>query len=141
VRWGRGVEAGLLGAPWVEPPGEASAWTIAPRQASTAPQELELEFERGIPTALDGQRLQPLELILRLNELGGAHGVGRIDHVENRLVGIKSREVYEAPAAVILLTAHQELEKLTHTKEQTEFKALVAREMANLVYNGRWFSA
>jgi argininosuccinate synthase len=138
--WGRSIEAGILEDPWVEPPEEAYAWTIDPRQAQNDPQELEVEFERGIPVGLDGEQMQPLDLILRLNELGGAHGVGRIDHVENRLVGIKSREVYEAPGAVILLTAHQELEKLTLAKEQMEFKALVAREMANLIYNGRWFS-
>ncbi len=139
--WGRSVEAGVLEDPWVEPPEDAFAWTINPRYAPDEPSEVEIDFERGIPVALDGEQLSPLELIVRLNELGGAHGVGRIDHIENRLVGIKSREVYEAPAAVILHTAHQELEKLTLTKEQMEFKATVAREMANLIYNGRWFSA
>jgi len=139
--WGRSVEAGILEDPMAEPPEDAYAWTIDPLRAPDQPSYLEIEFERGIPVALDGERMSALDLILRLNELGGAHGVGRIDHIENRLVGIKSREVYESPAAVILLTAHLELEKMTLTKEQTEFKAIVSREMANLIYTGRWFSA
>jgi argininosuccinate synthase len=139
--WGRSVEAGMLEDPWTEPPEEAYAWTTNPIQAPDEPAEIELEFDRGIPIALDGQSMESLDLILRLNELGGAHGVGRIDHIENRLIGIKSREVYESPGAVILHVAHQELEKMTLSKEQMEFKTNVSREMANLIYNGRWFSA
>jgi argininosuccinate synthase len=100
-----------------------------------------VEFDQGIPVALDGEPLDGVELIIRLNRLGGEHGVGRIDHIENRLIGIKSREVYEAPAAVILHAAHAEVEKMTLSKDQMRFKTKVAAEIADLVYNGQWFSA
>lgn len=139
--WGRSIEAGVLEDPWAEPPEEAFAWTIDPRHAPDEPCYVEIEFERGIPVALDRQRMDGVALIGRLNELAGAHGVGRLDHLENRLVGIKSREVYEAPAAVVLHAAHAELEKMTLTKDQLRFKAKVAQEIADLVYNGLWFSA
>jgi argininosuccinate synthase len=138
--WGRSVEAGILEDPWVEPPEDAFAWTVNPKHAG-GPTELEIEFEQGIPVALDGQRLGGVELVERLTEIAGGHGVGRIDHVENRLVGIKSREVYEAPAAEVLHRAHAELEKLTLTRDQQRFKVRVAQEMADLTYNGLWFSA
>lgn len=138
--WGRSIEAGLLEDPWQEPPEDAFAWTVNPKHAA-GPTELEIEFEQGIPVALDGQRMGGVELIERLNEIAGSHGIGRIDHIENRLVGIKSREVYEAPAAVVLHHAHEELEKLTLTKDQMRFKARVGLEMADLIYNGLWFSA
>ena len=98
-------------------------------------------FEGGIPVALDGERLDPVELVERLHALGGAHGVGRIDHVEDRLVGIKSREIYEAPAATILHAAHRALEGLTLTKDTLRFNRLVADELAQLTYDGLWFSA
>jgi argininosuccinate synthase len=139
--WGRSIEAGVLEDPWVEPPEDAFAWTINPRHAPDTPSYVEISFERGIPTALDGEELDGVTLIQRLNELGGAHSVGRIDHIENRVVGIKSREVYEAPAAVILHTAHTALEYLTLTRDQLRFKARVAQEMADLIYSGLWFSA
>ncbi|MBI4495159.1 MAG: argininosuccinate synthase, partial [Chloroflexi bacterium] len=139
--WGRSIEAGILEDPWVEPPEDAFAWTINPRYAPDEPTYLEIEFERGLPVALDGERMDGVQLITRLNEVAGAHGVGRIDHVENRLVGIKSREVYEAPAGVVLHLAHEEVEKLTLTRDQARFKARVAQEMAELIYNGLWFSA
>ena len=138
--WGRSVEAGILEDPWVEPPEDAFAWTVNPKHAG-GPTELELEFEQGIPVALDGQRMGGVELVERLTEIAGGHGVGRIDHVENRLVGIKSREIYEAPAAEVLHRAHAELEKLTLTRDQQRFKARVAQEMADLIYDGLWFSA
>jgi argininosuccinate synthase len=138
--WGRSVEAGVLEDPWVEPPEDAFAWTTNPEEAA-GPSELKIEFEQGIPVALDGQRMGGVELIERLTEAAGQHGLGRIDHVENRLVGIKSREVYEAPAAVVLHAAHSALEKLTLTKDQAHFKSSVADQMANLIYNGLWFSA
>jgi argininosuccinate synthase len=138
--WGRSVEAGVLEDPWIEPPEDAFAWTVNPRHAA-GPTELEIEFEQGIPVALDGQRMSGVELVERLSEIAGGHGVGRIDHVENRLVGIKSREIYEAPAAVVLHQAHAELEKLALTRDQARFKAHVAQEMAELIYNGLWFSA
>lgn len=139
--WGRSIEAGPLEDPWREPPEEAFAWTTNPERAPNQPEYIEITFERGIPVALNGERLDGIDLVPRLNRIAGAHGVGRIDHVENRLVGIKSREVYEAPAAVVLHAAHQELEKLTIAKDQARFKTKVAAELADLVYNGLWFSA
>ncbi len=139
--WGRSVEAGLLEDPWVEPPDDAYAWTRSPREAPDEPEYVEIEFDQGIPIGLNGELLDGVELVARLNRIGGNHGVGRIDHIENRLIGIKSREVYEAPAAVILHAAHAELEKLTLSKDQMRFKQVVAAEIADLVYNGQWFSA
>jgi argininosuccinate synthase len=138
--WGRSCEAGVLEDPWDEPPADAFAWTTDPAQAPGAPEYVEIEFERGVPVALDGERLDGVPLIERLNRLGGKHGVGRIDHVENRLVGIKSRELYEAPAAVILHDAHRELESLCLSKQAARFKTHVAQEYADLIYNGLWFS-
>ena len=138
--WGRSIEAGILEDPWAEPPEDAFAWTMNPRHAPDEPSYVEIEFERGIPVALDGEMLAGPTLIARLNDVAGSHGVGRIDHIENRLVGIKSRELYECPAAVVLHTAHAELEKMTLTKDQMRFKQIVAREIADLIYNGLWFS-
>ena len=112
-----------------------------PRRRRPARSRSTIDFEGGIPVALDGERLGPVDLVERLNELGGAHGVGRIDHVENRLVGIKSREIYEAPAATILHTAHRALEGLTLSKDTLRFNRLVADELAQLTYDGLWFSA
>ncbi|MEA2645578.1 MAG: argininosuccinate synthase [Chloroflexota bacterium] len=139
--WGRSVEAGILEDPWVEPPEEVYAWTVAPEAAPSRPAYVELKFQQGVPVALDGEELGPVALVERLNALGGEHGVGRIDMVENRLVGIKSREIYEAPAAVILTAAHAALEDLTLAKDVLRFKARVAAEWADLAYNGLWFSA
>jgi argininosuccinate synthase len=139
--WGRSCEAGVLEDPWNEPPADAYAWTVDPARAPDQPACMVIDFEQGRPVALEGQRLDGVPLIERLNALGGAHGVGRIDHVENRLVGIKSRELYEAPAAVILHDAHRELESLCLTKQAQRFKTLVAQEYADIIYNGLWFSA
>jgi argininosuccinate synthase len=139
--WGRAIEAGVLEDPWVAPPEEAYAWT-QPLDATPADASIvELTFEQGVPVALDGDALNPLALVERLNTLACTHGIGRIDMVENRLVGIKSREVYEAPAAVALLAAHRKLETLTMTKQQLRMKERVAQEYADLVYDGLWFSA
>ena len=138
--WGRSCETGVLEDPWVTPPPDAYEWTVAPSDAP-APVEIVLEFEGGIPVAIDGERLPPVKLVERLHDLGGAHGVGRIDHVEDRLVGIKSREIYEAPAATILHAAHTALEGLTLTKDTLRFNRLVASELAQLTYDGLWFSA
>ena len=138
--WGRSCETGVLEDPWVTPPPDAYEWTVAPGDAP-APVEIVLGFEGGIPVSIDGERLGSVELVQRLHDLGGAHGVGRIDHVEDRLVGIKSREIYEAPAAVILHTAHHALEGLVLSKEQLRFNRLVADELAQIVYDGLWFSA
>jgi argininosuccinate synthase len=139
--WGRSCEAGVLEDPWDEPPADAFAWTVDPAKAPDQPVYVEIEFEQGRPVGLDGRRLDGVPLIERLNTLGGAHGVGRIDHVENRLVGIKSRELYEAPAGVVLHDAHRELECLVLSKQAQRFKTFVAQEYADMIYNGLWFSA
>ena len=139
--WGRAIECGVLEDPWVEPPEEVFTWTKSPSEAPSEPGYVEIGFESGIPVTIDGQRLAGVGLIQRLNELAGEHGVGRIDHIENRLVGIKSREVYEAPAAVVLLQAHLALELLTLSRDQLRFKQRVAQVYADLIYNGLWFSA
>ena len=138
--WGRSVEAGPLEDPWTEPPTEAYEWTANYENQPDQPQYIELEFEQGLPVALDGERLDGVTLITRLNEIAGKHGVGRIDHLENRLVGIKSREVYEAPAAVVLHKAHQWLEDMTLTRDSARFKAKVVPDYADMIYNGLWFS-
>jgi len=139
--WGRSIECGILEDPWAEPPEEVFAWTKSPQDAPGEPSYVEIGFERGIPVSIDGRELDGVALIQYLNELAGGHGVGRIDHVENRLVGIKSREVYEAPAATVLLAAHKALEAMTLSKDQLRFKEKVAAEYADLIYNGLWFTA
>jgi len=138
--WGRSCETGPLEDPWATPPEDAYAWTV---KASDAPDAVEIviAFEGGVPVSVDGEDLAGTALIERLHQLGAAHGVGRIDHVEDRLVGIKSREIYEAPAAVILHTAHHALEGLVLSKEQLRFNRLVADELSQIVYDGLWFSA
>ncbi len=138
--WGRSVEAGPLEDPWNEPPEEAYDWTGHPETWPDAPQELTIDFERGLPVALDGEQMDGVSLITKLNAIAGQHGVGRIDHLENRLVGIKSREVYEAPAGVVLHKAHRWLEDMTTTRDAARFKDKVAAEYADMVYNGQWFS-
>ena len=138
--WGRAIESGVLEDPWTIPPEDAYAWTQPLDNTPAEPDTVELRFEQGIPVALDGEAIAPVPLVERLNEIAGAHGVGRIDMVENRLVGIKSREVYEAPAAVALLAAHRKLESLTLSKQQLRMKERVAQEYADLVYDGLWFS-
>jgi argininosuccinate synthase len=139
--FGRSCEAGVLEDPWDEPPADAFAWTTDPLKAPDEPEYIEIEFDHGCPVALGGKRMDGVPLIEKLNKIGGKHGVGRIDHVENRLVGIKSRELYEAPGAVILHEAHRELETLCLTKQASRFKTLVAQEYADLIYNGLWFSS
>jgi len=139
--WGRSIECGALEDPWQEPPEEAFRWTCNPAEAPAEPEYVEIGFEQGIPTSLNGERLDGPELIARLNRIAGRHGVGRIDHVENRLVGIKSRELYEAPAAVVLHVAHRALEGITFTRQALRFKEHVSQQYADLVYDGLWFSA
>ncbi|MFW6125998.1 MAG: argininosuccinate synthase, partial [Chloroflexota bacterium] len=138
--WGRSIECGVLEDPWAEPPEEVFAWTRAPNDAPEKPCYVEIGFERGIPVSLDGKEMDGVRLVEELNKVAGEHGVGRIDHVENRLVGIKSREIYEAPAAVVLLAAHRALEAMTLSKQQVRFKERVAAEYADLIYNGLWFT-
>jgi argininosuccinate synthase len=138
--WGRSCECGVLEDPWCEPPEAAYAWTHSPETVNASPIELTLEFNQGIPVALNGERLPLDQLITQLNELAGKQGVGRIDHIENRLVGIKSREVYEAPAAMTLIKAHQALESLTLPREICHFKPVIEQKIANLIYEGLWYS-
>ena len=138
--WGRSIETGVLEDPWVAPPADVYQWTVDP-SAAPAAIEVTIAFEGGLPVAIDGERLEPVALVDRLHELGGAHGVGRIDHVEDRLVGIKSREIYETPAATILHAAHRALEGLTLSKDTLRFDKVVASELAQLTYDGLWFSA
>jgi argininosuccinate synthase len=139
--WGRSVECGILEDPNAEPPENAYAWTVSPRQAPDQPLSLGLSFEKGVPVALDGERTDFLPLIERLNQLGGENGVGRIDMIENRLVGLKSREIYEAPAAIILHAAHRAVEDLTLAKDTLRFKDVVSPTYSDLIYNGLWFGS
>ena len=138
--WGKSIECGVLEDPWVEPPEEIYTWTKSPADAPDKPAYIEIDFEKGIPVTLNGQKKDGIALIREINELAGKHGVGRIDHLENRLVGIKSREIYEAPAALVLLKAHLALEEMTMSKNQLRFKHKVALEYSDLVYNGLWFT-
>lgn len=139
--FGRSCEAGILEDPWVEPPAEAYAWTVDAALAPDTPEYITIEFDKGKPIGLNGKALDGVPLIEELNRLGGKHGIGRIDHIENRLVGIKSREIYEAPAAVILHEAHRELESMCLSKQAQRFKTMVSQEYADMIYNGLWFSA
>ncbi len=138
--WGRACEAGVLENPWNEAPEAAFDWTnpieLTPDQA----EYMEITFDQGVPVALNDKPMGLVDLIEELNLVGGKHGVGRIDHIENRLVGIKSREVYENPAALILIQAHKELEFLTLPREVTQFKTSVEEQMAKVIYEGLWFS-
>jgi argininosuccinate synthase len=139
--WGRSIECGILEDPWAEPPEEVYKWTKSVKDAPDEPEYIEICFEKGIPVAINGEEMDGIALINTLNVRGGEHGVGRIDHVENRLVGIKSREIYEAPAAIILHTAHKALEGMNITKDALRFKDTVSAQYADLIYNGLWFSA
>lgn len=138
--WGRSIEAGDLEDAWLEPPEEAYAWTVSASSAPDKPRYVEIQFANGIPTAIDGNQLDGVALVELMNEIAGDNGVGRIDHVENRLVGIKSREIYEAPAGIVLHQAHRALEQMCLTKEQARFKERLSQEYADLVYNGLWFT-
>lgn len=138
--WGRANEAGVMEDPWVSPPEEAYGLTVSVENAPNEAEFVEIEFVAGKPVALNGKEMKLADLIQELNAVAGAHGVGRIDHVENRLVGIKSREVYEIPGAKVLLTAHKELEDLTLVKELAHFKPVIEKKLSELIYDGLWFS-
>ena len=138
--WGTSIECGILEDPMAEPPADAYQRTVSPLEAPDRPTVVSIEFEKGVPIALNGKSMKGYDLIEKLNEIAGANGVGRLDLVENRLVGIKSREVYEAPAAVTLHFAHRELERLTLDKEVMHYKAKLAHDYATLIYNGLWFT-
>jgi argininosuccinate synthase len=139
--WGRSIECGILEDPWEEPPEEIYEWTASPPDRPPQPDSVEIGFQHGRPLSLDGEELGGVDLVLRLNDLAGRHGVGRVDHLEDRLVGIKSREIYEAPAALTLLEAHRALEHMTLSKQQLALKQQVSQEYADLIYNGLWFTA
>jgi len=138
--WGRSIECGVMEDPWAEPPEDAFIWVRPVENTPDKPEYVEIGFEKGIPVSINGHKMDGLTLIERANDLAGRHGVGRIDHIEDRVVGIKSREVYEAPAALFLIQAHQALESLCLSKEQLRFKQIVTGEYSDLVYNGLWFT-
>ena len=138
--WGRSIECGVLEDPWIEPPEEIYALTKSPAECPDVPAYVEIEFVRGVPTLVNGVAMPVTELISSLETIAGAHGVGRLDVVENRLVGIKSREIYEAPAGVVLHAAHGELEGLVIAKDLHRLKHQLAQTYADLVYNGLWFT-
>jgi argininosuccinate synthase len=138
--WGRSIECGVLEDPRIEPPEEVFDWTTSPSEAPDEPAYVTIHFEGGSPAALDGRRADLASIIVSLNELAGRHGVGRIDHVESRVVGIKSREVYECPAATVLLKAHQAVEALVLPRDVLDFRRLVETRYAGLIYDGLWFT-
>ncbi|KMY51250.1 argininosuccinate synthase [Peribacillus loiseleuriae] len=138
--WGRSNECGILEDPWAAPPEGAYDLTARLEDTPDTPDVIEIGFEQGVPITLNDKQYKLADLIVELNALAGKHGVGRIDHVENRLVGIKSREVYEAPAAMTLITAHKELEDITLVKEVAHFKPVIEKKLTELIYEGLWFS-
>jgi argininosuccinate synthase len=137
--WGKSAEAGPLEDPMFEPTEASYGWTVAPEKAPGKPQYVNIGFKEGVPVSLDGRRKDEWEIIRALNKIAGSHGIGRIDLIEDRVVGIKSRETYECPAATVILEAHKELERLTLTREQLLFKETVDAKWAQLVYFGLWF--
>lgn len=139
--WGVSIEAGILEDLWQEPPEDAYLITKSPTNISTYPKYIEIYFEKGVPKKIDGKAYKLKSLVSYLNEIGGQHGVGRYDIVENRLVGIKSREIYEAPAATILYAAHKELESLVLDRELAHFKETISLKYSELVYYGLWYSS
>ncbi|MBU1853901.1 MAG: argininosuccinate synthase [Candidatus Omnitrophica bacterium] len=138
--WGISIECGVLEDPWKEPPEDAYKMTVAPQKAPNKPTYIEVEFKNGVPVKINGDIYEAVELIMKLNKLGGANGIGRTDLVENRLVGIKSREIYEAPAAWILYKAHKDLENLVLDRELLHFKEGLSLKYAELVYYGLYFT-
>lgn len=138
--WGRAIECGVLEDPWNEPPDDIWVTTVDPEKAPDTPEVVEIDFEGGLPVAVDGEQMSYLDVIYRMNEIAGRHGYGRLDMVENRLVGLKSRECYEQPGALALITAHKALEDCCLELELMHYKPQLEAEWAILVYNGQWFS-
>jgi len=136
--WGRSIECGVLEYPEKEPPEEIYEWTASPEKAPDEAEYITIGFEEGVPTSLNGEEMTTLELVERVKDIAGKHGVGRIDHIEDRIVGLKSREVYECPAAITILKAHFDLEKMVLTRHEKLFKRIVDHEWAYLVYAGLW---
>ncbi|KAF1302842.1 argininosuccinate synthase [Candidatus Enterococcus willemsii] len=138
--WGRACECGVLEDPWATPPKGAYALTKELEETPDQADIIEITFAKGVPVALDGKEMNLSTLTAELNTLAGNHGIGRIDHIENRLVGIKSREVYECPGAMTLMTAHKELEDLVFVRELAHFKPIIEQQLAQIIYNGLWFN-
>lgn len=138
--FGISVECGILEDPTVSPPADAFQITTDPKKAPDQAETIKIRFDKGIPVALNGEKMSAVDLVVKLNDLGSKHGIGRLDIIENRVVGIKSREIYEAPAAVILHKAHNEMEKLVMDKDTFRFKQDVSNKIANLIYDGLWFT-
>jgi argininosuccinate synthase len=138
--WGRSCECGVIEDASKEPPEDSHEWTVSPLKAPNKPTYVEIGFEQGVPVSVDGRKLPPVELIMKLNKIAGENGVGRIDHVEDRLVGIKSRETYECPAAVTLIKAHQALEGMVLIKDVLAYKKGIEQRYSELAYDGLWFS-
>jgi argininosuccinate synthase len=138
--WHISYEGGILEDPWFEPQEDMFVLTVSPEKAPGNSDYVEIEFESGKPKAVSGKRMNPVEIIQHLNQIGGKHGIGRVDIVENRLVGIKSRGVYETPGGTILYAAHQALESITLDRDTLHYKQLVAQRYAELVYYGQWFT-
>jgi argininosuccinate synthase len=138
--WGHSIECGPIENAAEKPPEDAWSWTVNPVDGPDEPETIRIEFDRGVPVALDGERMPGVELVQELNKRGGRHGVGRVDMMENRLVGIKSRELYETPAATIILTAHRDLEAMTLDRETAHFKPYLEHRYAELVYYGLWYT-
>lgn len=138
--WGRANECGVLEDPWNEAPEDAFDITNPIEKTPDEPTSIEIAFEQGVPVSLDGEKMKFSDMIQELNVIAGENGIGRIDHIENRLVGIKSREVYETPAAAVLLKAHKELEDLTLERDLAHFKPYIEKELSDTIYNGLWFS-
>ena len=136
--WGRSIECGILEDASKEPPEDAFEWTVSPEKAPDKPEYVTITFEAGEPVALNGKKLAPLKLIEQLNKIAGNHGVGRIDHIEDRLVGLKSRENYECPAATVIIEAHKDLEKMVLTRHEVLFKPQIDAQWTFMVYSGLW---
>ncbi len=137
--WGRSNECGVLEDPWVAPPEDAFQFVVSPSDAPNEPQHVVVSFEKGVPVALDGKKMGLVALIEAIDAIGNAHGFGRVDMIENRLVGIKSREVYEVAGSLALITAHRELEDLVLTRDLLHFKRTIESKLADMIYEGQWF--
>ena len=138
--WGRANEAGVLEDPWVEAPEDAFGITNPIDKTPDEPTTMTIKFNKGVPVSINDEEMSFATMIEKLNKIAGENGVGRIDHIENRLVGIKSREIYECPAAMVLIKAHQELEDLTTERDLGHFKPFIEKELTEIIYNGLWFS-
>lgn len=136
--WGRAIEGDILEDPMVEPPEDAFSWTRSSADAPEESQTIEMEFQNGVPTAINGDNINPLDLVGKCNDLAGMHGIGRIDIIEDRIIGLKSREIYETPGAFLILTAHKALEQMTLTRNELKFAEIVSNTYSELIYDGMW---